>query len=78
MNASAASPPRPTLAPAPVAMRLRLLLFAKVFLVALGLRVAYIMEIWPHPAAQLPILDAEAYRQTALEIRTGDWLGDSA
>lgn len=46
-----------------------------VFLVALALRAYYVCEIWPHPAAQLPILDAEAYRRIALEIRAGDWLG---
>lgn len=48
-----------------------------VFLLALALRAYYVCEIWPHPAAQLPILDAEAYRRIALEIRAGDWIGDS-
>lgn len=55
----------------------RHVLFGVVFFVALALRVAYVLEIWPHPAARLPILDAEAYRRIALEIRAGDWLGDS-
>ncbi len=55
----------------------RLALFGAIFLLALALRVAYVLEIWPHPAARLPILDAEAYRRIALDIRGGDWLGDS-
>ena len=63
---------RPSLDP-PV----RFLSFTAVFVVALALRAYYVCEIWPHPAAQLPILDAEAYRKIALEIRAGDWLGHS-
>jgi len=62
---------------APLDPRVRLALFAAIFLAALALRVAYVFEIWPHPAARLPILDAEAYRRIALEIRAGDWLGDA-
>lgn len=54
-----------------------LLSIAAIFLSALALRVYYVYEIWPHPAARLPILDAEAYRRIALEIRAGDWLGDA-
>lgn len=57
--------------------RVRVATFTAIFLVALALRTEYVFEIWPHPAAQLPILDAEAYRATALEIRGGDWLGDA-
>ncbi len=77
MTSTDGAPTRPTAAQTPIAPRVRRALFALVFLVALALRVFYVVEIWPHPAAQLPILDAEAYRQTALEIRAGDWLGDS-
>ena len=76
MTATATPPTSSTPTPVPLEPRLRRLLFAAIFLVALALRVAYIVEIWPHPAAQLPILDAEAYREIALEIRAGDWLGD--
>jgi 4-amino-4-deoxy-L-arabinose transferase-like glycosyltransferase len=46
-------------------------------LVALFLRVIYIIEIWPNPVARLPMIDAEAYRTRALEILGGDWLGAS-
>lgn len=61
----------------PIAPGRRRALFGAIFLVALALRVVYVFEIWPHPAARLPILDAEAYRRIALGIRAGDWLGDS-
>ena len=67
----------PSAAHPPLDPRVRFVLFAAVFLVAVALRVEYVCEIWPHPAAQLPILDAEAYRKIALEIRAGDWLGDA-
>ena len=46
-------------------------------LVALFLRVIYIIEIWPNAVARLPMIDAEAYRTRALEILGGDWLGAS-
>ena len=46
-------------------------------LVALFLRVIYIIEIWPNAVARLPMIDAEAYRARALEILGGDWLGAS-
>jgi 4-amino-4-deoxy-L-arabinose transferase-like glycosyltransferase len=77
MPATESPPPSPPSSPEVLAPRRRLALFGGIFLVALALRFAYVFEIWPHPAAQLPILDAEAYRKTALEIRAGDWLGDS-
>lgn len=77
MPATAAPPTSPPAKPEALAPRRRLVFFGSIFLVALALRFAYVVEIWPHPAAQLPILDAEAYRKTALEIRAGDWLGDS-
>ena len=67
----------PSVAHPPLDPRVRCVLFAAVFLVAIALRVEYVCEIWPHPAAQLPLLDAEAYRKIALEIRAGDWLGDA-
>ncbi len=77
MSATAAPPTSPPAPPGALSPRLRRVLFAAIVLLAAALRVAYVCEIWPHPAAQLPILDAEAYRRTALEIRAGDWLGDS-
>jgi len=48
-----------------------------VFVLAFALRAAYVFQVWSHPAARLPILDADAYRRIALEIRAGDWLGDA-
>jgi len=48
---------------------------AGVVLLAFALRVLYVREVWPHPAIQLPVIDALAYRDRALEILAGDWLG---
>ena len=67
----------PSAAHPPLDPRVHFVLCAAIFLVAVALRVEYVCEIWPHPAAQLPILDAEVYRKIALEIRGGDWLGDA-
>ena len=70
-------PEVPELPGRPASSRTHLVWLAAIFLVALALRAYYVFEIWPHPAARLPILDAEAYRRIALEIRAGDWLGDA-
>ena len=48
---------------------------AGVVLLAFALRVLYVREVWPHPSIQLPVIDALAYRDRALEILAGDWLG---
>ncbi|MEM9173846.1 MAG: glycosyltransferase family 39 protein, partial [Myxococcota bacterium] len=44
---------------------------------AFVLRAGYARQVWPHPAIQLPVIDALAYRDRALEILDGDWLGDA-
>ena len=41
---------------------------AAIVLLAFGLRVLYVREVWPHPAIQLPVIDALAYRDRALRI----------
>jgi len=46
-------------------------------LIAFTLRLLYIVEIWSSPVARLPMIDGEAYRNRALEILAGDWLGST-
>lgn len=55
-----------------VSWRLRL---AGIGGLAFALRALYVWQAWPHPAIQLPVIDAAAYRDRALEILAGDWLG---
>ena len=49
---------------------------ALLFLLAAGLRVAYVASVAREPAVRIPILDALAYHEWALTIQGGDWLGD--
>ena len=48
---------------------------ASVFGLALALRLTYLWQAWRHPAIRLPVIDAAAYRDRALAILDGDWLG---
>ncbi len=44
-------------------------------LLAFVLRAIYLVRAWPNPALQHPLIDARAYRDRALEIAGGDWVG---
>lgn len=50
---------------------------AAILFLAFGLRALYAREVFAHPAVQLPVIDALAYRDRALEILAGDWLGEA-
>jgi 4-amino-4-deoxy-L-arabinose transferase-like glycosyltransferase len=49
---------------------------AALFVAAAAARIAYVVSVWPHPAVRYPVLDCLAYRDWALAILAGDWLGD--
>lgn len=44
---------------------------------AFALRAIFVVQAWPHPAVRIPVIDAEAYRDRALEILDGDLLGSA-
>ena len=51
-------------------------LLLAVALLALVVRLIYVVQIAHAPFAALRIGDAEAYHQWAMRIAAGDWLGD--
>jgi tetratricopeptide (TPR) repeat protein len=56
----------------------RWLLLSLVALLALTLRLIYIVQISPAPFAALRLGDAEEYHEWAMRIAAGDWVGDRA
>ena len=48
---------------------------AALWLFAFALRATFVAQAWSHPVVRIPVIDAQAYRDRALEILDGDILG---
>jgi Flp pilus assembly protein TadD/4-amino-4-deoxy-L-arabinose transferase-like glycosyltransferase len=56
----------------------RALIGAGIFLLALALRVIYLLQVRSSPLFDMPVMDALYHHQWALRLAAGDWIGNEA